>query len=56
MSNQNKEFKELIGKSKELNLSLNALISKNAKDEISNKMISLAIAQLPIEELNMINH
>ena len=56
LSNQNKEFKELIGKSKELNLSLNALISKNAKDEISNKMISLAIAQLPIEELNMINH
>ena len=56
LSNQNKEFKELIGKSKELNLSLNALISKNAKDELSNKMISLAIAQLPIEELNMINH
>lgn len=55
LSNQNNEFKSLISKSDKLIKNLNGLILQNSNDEESNKAISLAIAQLPVEELNMIS-
>ena len=55
LSNQNNEFKSLISKSDKLIKNLNSLILQNSNDEESNKAISLAIAQLPVEELNMIS-
>jgi hypothetical protein len=36
--------------------SLNNLISSNSKNATNSKLISQAIAQLPVEELNMINN
>ena len=55
LSNQNNEFKSLISKSDKLIKNLNGLILQNSNDEESNKAISVAIAQLPVEELNMIS-
>ena len=36
--------------------SLNDLITSNSKNASNSKLISQAIAQLPIEELNMISN
>lgn len=55
LSNQNNEFKSLISKSDLLIKNLKSLMSQNSNDEESNKSISLSIAQLPVEELNMIS-
>ena len=56
LANQNSQFKSLIDKSEQLMESLNNLISSNSKNATNSKLISQAIAQLPVEELNMINN
>ena len=56
LANQNSQFKSLIEKSEQLMESLNNLISSNSKNATNSKLISQAIAQLPVEELNMINN
>ena len=56
LANQNSQFKILIEKSEKLMQSLNDLITSNSKNASNSKLISQAIAQLPIEELNMISN
>ena len=56
LANQNSQFKILIEKSEKLMQSLNDLITANSKNASNSKIISQAIAQLPVEELNMISN
>lgn len=55
LSNQNEQIKNMMDKNKKLMVSLNNLIISCTNDETVSKSISLAIAQLPIEELNVLN-
>ena len=54
LANQNNEFKNVIDKNDKLLKSLNKLIEQNSNNE-KRKLLSQAIAQLPVEELNIIN-
>ena len=54
LANQNNEFKNVIDKNDKLLKSLNKLIEQNSNNE-KRKLLSKAIAQLPVEELNIIN-